>query len=141
MSKEQQIRTRMVARKLALQALYQWQMKKASIDEIKGQFYEYSDFKKADADYFSLLLNECTTKQHDKAVKTAIATIGYSLELVDLIEYAILRIALYEIHQVPEIDKPVAIKEAIRLAKKFGQSNSYRFVNKVLDQAKPTDQQ
>ena len=50
------------------------------------------------------------------------------------IELSILYLALYEISQ-SELDKPIIINEAIKLAKKFGQNSSHKFINAVLDQA------
>ena len=32
-----------------------------------------------------------------------------------------------------DIDYPIVINEAVKLAKKFGQEDSYRFINGVLD--------
>ena len=50
------------------------------------------------------------------------------------IELSILYLALYEILQ-SKLDKPIIINEAIKLAKKFGQNSSHKFINAVLDQA------
>ena len=50
------------------------------------------------------------------------------------IELSILYLALYEISQ-SILDKPIIINEAIKLAKKFGQNSSHKFINAVLDQA------
>ena len=50
------------------------------------------------------------------------------------IELSILYLALYEISQ-SELDKPIIINEAIKLAKKFGQNSSHKFINAILDQA------
>ena len=50
------------------------------------------------------------------------------------IELSILYLALYEISQ-SKLDKPIIINEAIKLAKKFGQNSSHKFINAVLDQA------
>ena len=50
------------------------------------------------------------------------------------IELSILYLALYEISQ-SELDRPIIINEAIKLAKKFGQNSSHKFINAVLDQA------
>ena len=49
------------------------------------------------------------------------------------IELSILYLALYEISQ-SKLDKPIIINEAIKLAKKFGQNSSHKFINAVLDQ-------
>ena len=50
------------------------------------------------------------------------------------IELSILYLALYEISQ-SKLDRPIIINEAIKLAKKFGQNSSHKFINAVLDQA------
>ncbi len=50
------------------------------------------------------------------------------------IELSILYLALYEISQT-KLDRPIIINEAIKLAKKFGQNSSHKFINAVLDQA------
>ena len=50
------------------------------------------------------------------------------------IELSILYLALYEISQ-SKLDQPIIINEAIKLAKKFGQNSSHKFINAVLDQA------
>tara|TARA_B100000242_G_scaffold69922_1_gene43939 strand:+ start:484 stop:882 length:399 start_codon:yes stop_codon:yes gene_type:complete len=50
------------------------------------------------------------------------------------IELSILYLALYEI-SLSKLDKPIIINEAIKLAKKFGQDSSHKFINAVLDKA------
>ena len=50
------------------------------------------------------------------------------------IELSILYLALYEISQ-SKLDTPIIINEAIKLAKKFGQSSSHKFITAVLAQA------
>ncbi len=48
------------------------------------------------------------------------------------IELSILYLALYEI-SLSQLDKPIIINEAIKLAKKFGQNSSHKFINAILD--------
>ena len=50
------------------------------------------------------------------------------------IELSILYLALYEI-SLSQLDKPIIINEAIKLAKKFGQNSSHKFINAILDKA------
>ncbi len=50
------------------------------------------------------------------------------------IELSILFLALYEISE-SKLDKPIIINEAIKLAKKFGQNSSHKFINAILDKA------
>ncbi len=50
------------------------------------------------------------------------------------IELSILYLAFHEISH-SNLDKPIIINEAIKLAKKFGQSSSHKFINAILDKA------
>ena len=50
------------------------------------------------------------------------------------VELSILYLALYEI-SLSQLDKPIIINEAIKLAKKFGQNSSHKFINAILDKA------
>ena len=126
----------MVTRKLLLQAMYQWQISKIEIAELKVQFHDNPDLKKADAEYFDRLLTGCITDKCDEIERLAEKFIAYPFKQVDIIEQAILRMAIYEMFYVPDVDRLVAISEAVRLAKKFGAKESYRFINGVLDQIK-----
>ncbi len=54
------------------------------------------------------------------------------------IELSILYLALYEMSQ-SQLDKPIIINEAIKLAKKFGQNSSHKFINAVLDKVIKND--
>jgi N utilization substance protein B len=48
----------------------------------------------------------------------------------------ILRLALYEMHYVPEVPPVVAINEAIEIAKTMSTQESGKFVNGILDRAR-----
>lgn len=61
---------------------------------------------------------------------------NFAPERIDPIDRAILRLATWEILHNPEVPKPVAINEAIEIARKFGTTDSARFVNGILDQVK-----
>jgi N utilization substance protein B len=54
------------------------------------------------------------------------------------VELSILYLALYEI-SLSQLDKPIIINEAIKLAKKFGQNSSHKFINAILDKAIKND--
>ena len=59
---------------------------------------------------------------------------------LDPIERNALRLAIYEmLHS--DLDKPIIINESIRLAKKYGAEDGYKFVNAVLDKALKTNLQ
>lgn len=57
---------------------------------------------------------------------------GWTTDRMAKVELAILRLAVYEIEHDDTVPAPVAINEAVELAKKFGQDESSSFVNGVL---------
>lgn len=57
---------------------------------------------------------------------------GWTIDRIGKVELAILRLAVYEIDYDDDVPASVAINEAVELAKKFGQKDSYSFVNGVL---------
>ena len=54
---------------------------------------------------------------------------------LDPVEHAILLLGLYELQHRPDVPFRVAISEAVELAKRFGATDGYKFVNGVLDRA------
>jgi len=69
----------------------------------------------------------------DEALREA-AT-GWALERLPAVDRNLLRVGLYEIRFVDDVDAPVAIKEALRVAEQIGSSDDPSFVNAVLDKA------
>ena len=121
------------ARHYAMQALYQWHMAGASLAEIEAEFREEYDFDKVDGDYFHSLLHEIPA--HLDAVEAAFSSymVDRSLEELDAVERAILRIATFELMERLDVPYKVSINEAVNLAKKFGATDSHKFINGVLD--------
>lgn len=58
---------------------------------------------------------------------------NYAPQRVDPVDRAILRLATFELKISDDIPRAVAINEAIEIAKKYGTSDSARFINGVLD--------
>ncbi|AGT44732.1 transcription antitermination factor NusB [Treponema pedis] len=63
---------------------------------------------------------------------------NWSLERLNSVDRAILRLSAYSLLYQKDIPAPVIIDEAINLAKEFGTDDSYKFVNAVLDSIKKT---
>lgn len=120
------------SRRLALQALYQWQLSGSSVDELLAQFVEDENWHKVDKDYFVDLISE-SINQKDKLTDKFSPHLDLPLEQIDPIENAILLFATYEIIHKPETPTKVVLSEAINLCKKFGSVEGYKFVNGVLD--------
>lgn len=124
--------TRARARRLALQALYQWDLSGTGLDEVGAQFQEAEDFGRADRGYFVQLLKE--VGQYIEIIDENISDfIDRPLRQLDPVERAILRIAVCELLRHREVPYRVVINEAVLLAKKFGAEQGHAFVNGVLD--------
>ena len=63
-------------------------------------------------------------------------TQNYELHRLSLVDRNILRLAIFEMIHLTDVPAPVAINEAIEIAKKFGTEESGRFVNGVLDRVR-----
>ena len=120
------------ARRLAMQAIYQWQMTADDCDDIAKQYAEDTDMKDIDAEYYRELL---------KGVVASVDSIDALLEKhmtrtaesVDPVERAIIRLAAYEFMNRLDVPYKVVLNEAVMLARKFCAENSPAFVNGVLD--------
>jgi transcription antitermination protein NusB len=127
-------RARSIARKLAMQALYQWQMTAHEANDITRQFVESEEFAGADREYFEELLRGCI-KEKDQ-INTAITPfIDRPLEQLDPVETAILMMGIFELRSRIDVPYRVVINEAVDLAKRFGATDAHKYVNAVLDRA------
>lgn len=119
------------ARKLAMQAVYQWQMTGDDIVDIEHQFKDENDMSKVDQGYFSELLFKVSSSNDIDAVLEKY--MDRKILLVDPVERAILRIACYEFKSRLDVPYRVVLNEAISLTKNFCAEQSHKFVNAVLD--------
>ena len=126
--------TRSVARKLALQALYRWQLNDSPWQDLVQEFGEAEDMTRADADYFRTLVEGVWRGREELDARLATFS-DREPRLLDPVERAVLLIALYELTAQTEVPYRVAINEAVALAKRFGATDGFKFVNAVLDRA------
>jgi len=125
---------RTVARKLALQALYRWQLNACPWQDLVQEFGDAEDMARADRDYFRALI-EGVAGALDALDARLAALADRRPDLLDPIEHAILLIGVYELAARPEVPYRVAISEAVGLARRFGATDGHKFVNAVLDRA------
>jgi len=126
-------RARSRARRLAMQALYQWQFNDDSPAELEKQ-YTAEASNKVDLEYFAELVREC--HQQAGALTGAIEKhLDRPLDQLDPVERAILLIGLYELRFRLDVPYRVVINEGVELAKSFGGSEGHKYVNAMLDKA------
>ena len=118
-------------RELVMQALYQKEMTGSSNTDLIKQFKQ--NYKNLNLKNFETYLKEI--KKNILDIDSIIEKhTNINVDQISKIELAILKQAVYEIRN-SDLDKPIIISEAIRLAKRFGQDSSHKFVNALLDKA------
>jgi len=120
------------ARHHAVQALYQWQMTGQNLQDIHNQFLSEQDTGAFDLEYFKTLLHGVpgSIKELDALLRPCL---DRSIESVDPVERAILRLGAYELAHQLDVPYKVVINEAVELAKVFGAEQGHKYVNGVLD--------
>lgn len=122
------------ARHYGMQALYQWHMAGAQLNDIEAEFRGEYDFGKVDGEYFHALLHEIPAKVDEIDAVFAPHMIDRSVDELGPVELALLRIGSYELMERIDVPYKVVINESVNLAKKFGATDSHKFINGVLDQ-------
>ena len=120
------------SRELALRALYDWQLSGNSPRAIEEQLRQSKSFSSADESYFSTLLNG--TIREAEELETLIGPhLDRAFRSLSPIERGILLLASYELRRQIEVPYRVVINEAVELAKSYGGTDGYKYVNGVLD--------
>ena len=127
-------RARSMARRLALQALYQLQMNPRPLAAIQKQFVADPESDRADLDYFRELIAAIAPQREALDTRLALLCEIPPAEL-DPIEHAVLWLGLHELTSCADLPYRVALAEAVQLARQFGATDGHKFVNAVLDRA------
>ncbi|MDA8421189.1 MAG: transcription antitermination factor NusB [Pseudomonadota bacterium] len=120
------------ARQAAVQAIYQWQLTEQPPDQIESHFISDHELDGVDLEYFHHLVREVPRHWHQIDDHLG-PYLDRTIDEVDPVERAILRIGTFELEFHPEIPYKVVLNEAVELAKMFGAEHGHKFVNAVLD--------
>jgi N utilization substance protein B len=127
------------SRKRALQVIFNWDMRRETVDAAIAHYYltlhsdEPDDDTQLKPDRFMEVLVRGTISsmpEIDKQIE-AKAT-NWRIERMPAVDRNILRLAIFEMHQ-NDLPRPVIIDEAIELARQFSGDESVPFINGVLD--------
>jgi N utilization substance protein B len=124
------------AREFALQGLYQWQLAKTEAATIAGELAQAQGYDKLDAGYFQQLLHG-TIAAAPELEAALTPCLDRKFSQLSPVERAILLIAGYELAHRVDVPYRVVINEAVELAKTYGGTDGYKFVNGVLDKLAP----
>ncbi|KKB09234.1 transcription antitermination factor NusB [Devosia chinhatensis] len=130
------------ARLAAVQALYQMDVGRASLEDTLAQFgsfhlgreIEGEQYLPADADFFRQIVSGVAKHQLqiDPSVDKALAE-GWPIERVDATLRAILRAAAFELLRRKDIPAKVVISEYVDVARAFYEDDASGLVNAALD--------
>ena len=136
------MRKRTQAREFALQVLYQIDMTRSSAAEVLEDLNKTLEMDKSDAEvkkYAETLV--CGTLEKLDTIDKMIERFAenWDIKRMAYVDRNILRLATYEMMYLEEIPIKVAINEAVELAKRYGESDSSKFVNGILDRIAKTE--
>ncbi|MXW50785.1 MAG: transcription antitermination factor NusB [Gammaproteobacteria bacterium] len=120
------------ARRVLVQALYQWQMNRTTARLLTAEYTGSGALDKADRPFFDAMLGRvlASPSQLDELFGDLL---DRDQERLDGVELAILRLGACELRHRPDVPARVVIDEYIELAKLFGAEASHKYVNGVLD--------
>jgi transcription antitermination protein NusB len=131
------------AREAALQMLYQWEVGRLSMSDVRETFWSHDDETQeplgADLREFAMELAggvAATVEQLDPMI--AEAAEHWRIERMNVMDRLILRLAVYEFQHELATDAKVIINEALELARSFSGDEAVRFINGILDALRRT---
>ena len=119
------------ARRLVLQALYQWLMSGSDPLVISKQYREET-LGKVDWNYFEEVFLEIPVSTQ-KLNESLEPLLDRELAALDPIEKALLYLGTFELANRIDVPYRVVINECVELAKVFGATDSHKYINGVLD--------
>jgi transcription antitermination protein NusB len=121
------------ARKRALDVLYEADLREMAIADVLTSALSRIEQPRPEHLTYTISLVEGVAG-HLERIDELIASYaeGWTLERMPVVDRNLARIAVYELLYVDEIDDPVAISEAVELAKQLSTDDSPRFLNGVL---------
>lgn len=134
------MRNRTKARECTLKILYAVDIRKDSPQECTRIFWDSHPTIKDEVKKFSTFLIEGVTK-NNLAIDSIISkyATNWQIQRMATIDRNILRMATFELLFAENIPPKVSINEAIEMAKRYGDKDSGKFVNGILDKINKTE--
>ena len=131
------MRRRTLAREHALKILYQFDITQRPLDAVLEDYWKSDDTKDIkDAEiigYAATLSKGVNGKIQEIDDKISEYATNWQLKRMAVIDRNVMRLGLFELKYSKDIPPKVAINEAVELAKKYGDLESSKFVNGILD--------
>jgi len=133
------MRKRTLARECALKILYKIEIAKDSMEVSKKDFWSVEKPEKEVRDFANSVVNgTCDNLSKIDEIISKCAD-NWDIKRMAVIDKNILRMGIYEILYREDIPSKVSINEAIELAKRYGDVDSGKFVNGILDEVRKSE--
>ncbi|MFA7672398.1 MAG: transcription antitermination factor NusB [Clostridia bacterium] len=121
------------SREHAFKLVYQVQINNDDVKEQTDQYFLDNDIDEEAQQYIrdAVLYIHANSMDIDKELSKYLAK-KWTVERLPKVELAIMRLAYYEIMNVADVPKSVAINEAVELAKTYGDEDAGKYINAVL---------
>ena len=120
------------ARRLLVQALYSWDVGGTNLIDIEAEFHVDNDMANVDSSLFHDILFG-VPKNLAEIDSSYTPHLDRENKELDPVSRAVLRIASYELLYSIEVPYKVVINEGVNLAKTYGPTDAFKFINGVLD--------
>ena len=139
--------SRRKSRILAFLALFSWEASESTLEDLLTFSWSYKDSDvleespvleseaaKDEKLFASLLVSGTIDRitEIDQLITEHLSD-NWSIDRINKVALAILRIAIYELKFQPDSVAKIVIDEAVNIAKQFGADDSYKFINAILD--------
>ena len=134
------MRKRTQARECTLKLLYQWDITGKSVDIIWDEFKQSGEVKDDEILAFTKRL-VLGVGEHLEVIDAKISkyATNWQFNRMAVIDRNILRLGVFELKFTKDIPPKVTINEAVELAKRYGDVESSKFVNGILDKIHKTE--
>jgi len=125
--------SRKKARETAFKLIYQTDMNDDVAEEQLSIFYTENNIDEKSKSYINnVVLGVAKSKGDiDNDLKKYLAA-AWTIDRIAKVDLAILRLAYFEIKNIEDVPKGVAINEAVELAKTYGDDQAGKFINGIL---------
>lgn len=125
--------SRRKSREHAFRLLYQIQINNEETEEQIQRYIEENSLSEAASIYVQKALRHISVHKDeiDQDLSKFLAK-NWTIDRIPKVELAIMRLAYYEILNMEDVPKSVAINEAVELAKAYAGDNAEKYINAVL---------
>ena len=125
--------SRKKARETAFKLVFQCEINKDNVLDQLKQHYSENAIDKKSKEYIShVVLGVHSNKKEIDLELTKFLAKKWTINRLSKVDLAILRLAYYEIKNIEDVPKGVAINEAIELAKMYSDDQASKFINGIL---------